>query len=172
MTNYCPTKRWYVFYTYPKFERKVHLYLQKENFESFLPLHWVVRQWSDRRKRLQVPLLPNYIFVNVECNRIFDILKIPKIIRCVTFNGEPSFLKQTEVDWLKMIVENNYPFEISTNLEIGDPVVITKGTLTGMEGILSEERGSCRFVVEIEALQQFVLVNIPAEYLELKEVLV
>lgn len=85
------------FYTYPKFERKVHEYLQQENYESFLPLHWVIRQWSDRKKRIKVPLFPNYIFVNIEQNKIFEVLKIPKIICCLSFNRTPAFLGQKKL---------------------------------------------------------------------------
>ena len=172
MINCNASKRWYVFYTYPKFERKVHKYLQEDNYESFLPLHWVVRQWSDRKKRMEVPLFPNYIFVNIEHNKIFEVLKTPKLISCVTFNRIPAFLKQKEVDSIKQIVENEYPFEVCCNLKIGNSVVITEGALTGMEGVLVEERGKCRFAVKIESLQQSMLVNVPSNCLEFLEVTV
>ena len=172
MMKCCNLKRWYVFYTYPKFERKVHEYLQQENYESFLPMHWVVRQWSDRKKRIEVPLFPNYIFVNIEQNKIFEVLKTPKLISCVTFNKIPAFIRQKEVDCIKQIVENEYPFEVCCNLKIGDSVEITQGPLTGMEGVLVEERGNHRFALRIELLQLSLLVNIPSVYLELKEVLV
>ena len=166
--NYTP-KKWYVFYTYPKFERKIHEYLKQENYESFLPLHWVIRQWSDRRKRLQVPLFPNYIFVNIEQNKIFEVLKTPKLINSVTFNRMPAFLKQKEVDSIKQLVKNEYPFEVCCNLKIGDLAVITEGALTGMEGVLVEERGGRRFAIRIESLQQSVLINVPSDYLEFAE---
>ncbi|MCK5170125.1 MAG: UpxY family transcription antiterminator [Bacteroidales bacterium] len=166
------SKKWYVFYTYPKFERKVHKYLQQENYESFLPLHWVVRQWSDRKKRLQVPLFPNYIFVNIERNKICEVLKTPKLISCVTFNRIPAFLKQKEVDSIIQIVENEYPFEVCCNLKIGDLVEITQGALMGMEGVLVEEKGNHRFALKIESLQQSMLVNVPSNCLEFLEVMV
>jgi len=172
MIDCCALKKWYVFYTYPKFEKKVHEYLQQENYESFLPLHWVIRQWSDRRKRLQVPLFPNYIFVKIEQQRICEVLNIPKIINCVTFNRMPSFLKQKEVDNIRQVVENGYSFEICYNLKVGDSVVITEGALSGMEGILLEERGGRRFALRIESLQQSVLINVPLESLMAKEVCV
>lgn len=169
MLDHSNSKRWYVFYTYPKFERKVHEYLLKDNYESFLPMHWVVRQWSDRKKRLEVPLFPNYIFIKIERNKIFEVLQTPKLISCVTFNKIPAFLKQKEVESIKQIVQNEYPFEVSTNLNIGDSVVITEGALTGMEGILVEERGNHRFALKIESLQQSVIVNVPSDCIEYAE---
>jgi transcription antitermination factor NusG len=165
------SKKWYVFYTYPKFERKVYEYLQQDGYESYLPMHWVTRKWSDRKKRMEVPLFPNYIFVNIERNKIFEVLKIPKLISCVTFNRMPAFLRQKEVDCIIQIVENEYPFEICSNLKIGDLVEITKGALKGMEGALVEEKGNKRFAIKIESLQQSMVVNVPSHCLEFLEVM-
>ncbi|HAN17187.1 MAG: hypothetical protein A2X13_06070 [Bacteroidetes bacterium GWC2_33_15] len=164
------SKKWYVFYTYPKFERKVHKLLQEESYESFLPLHWVVRQWSDRKKRLQVPLFPNYIFVKIEYNKIFEVIKTPKIINCVKFNKTPAFLKQDEIDNIIQIIDNRYPIEVCCNMKTGDSVIITEGLLAGMKGVLVEERGSSRFAVRVESLQQSLLVNVPIVYLESNKV--
>lgn len=166
------TKKWYVFYTYPKSERKVHEYLQGKNYESFLPLYWIVRQWSDRKKRMKVPLFSGYIFVNIEKDRIFEVLKTPKIVRCVTFNKIPASLRQSEVDNIIQITENDYPLEVSCDLKVGDPVVVSKGALIGMEGVLVEERGNQRFALRIESLNQSMLVNIPADHLEFADVAV
>lgn len=163
-------KKWYIFYTYPKSEEKVHDYLLKENFESFLPLCWVVRQWSDRKKRMKVPLFPSYIFVNIEKDRISEVLKSPKIVRCISFNRVPAYLKENEVEGIKQIVQNEYPFEVSNTLKVGSSVMITEGALAGMEGILFEERGNQRFAIIVESLQQSLLVNIPACSLELVEI--
>jgi transcription antitermination factor NusG len=94
------------------------------------------------------------------------------MIRCVTFNREPAFIKQEEVDSIKLIMENDFSYEVSCNLKIGDLVVIKEGALAGMEGVLVEERGNCRFAVKIESLRQSVLVNIPTDYVEHLEVAV
>lgn len=165
-------KRWYVFYTYPKFEKKVYEWLLKENYEAFLPMHWVVRQWSDRKKKLNVPMFPNYIFVNVEHNRMFDILKSPKVICTVAFDNKPAFLRQKEIEFLKNIVESDYSFKVSSDLKIGDPIMITNGPLCGLEGILIEERGNHRFAVQIKSLLQSVLIDVPGKYIELLEAIV
>ena len=165
-------KKWYVFYTYPKSERKVHEYLLENNYKSFLPLYWVVRQWSDRRKRMKVPLFPGYVFVYIEKDRIYEVLKTPKIVRCVTFNRVPASLRQSEFDNIVRISENDYPLEVSCDLRVGDPVVVIRGALAGMEGVLIEERGSQRFALRIESLQQLMLVSIPSDHLEFADTVV
>jgi len=119
-----------------------------------------------------MPLFPCYIFVNIDQSEISAVLKTPKLIRYVAFNGIPASLRQDEVDSIMQIMENTYPFEVSSNLKVGDSVVVVKGPLAGMEGILVEERGSQRFALRIVSLQQSLLVNIPNDYLEFVEVVV
>ncbi len=163
------SRKWYVFYTYPKFEKKVHDYLIKENYESFLPMHWVVRQWSDRKKRLHVPMFPNYIFVQIERNRIYEILKVPKIIDCVKFNKIPAFIRQKDVEHIKRIAKSEYSIKVTPNLKVGDSIIIIDGALTGMEGILVEERGNKRFAVQVSSLQQSIMVDVPLNCMEILE---
>ncbi len=162
-------KRWYVFYTYPKFERKIQTFLQEKGYEVFLPLHWEVRQWSDRKKRLLVPLFPNYIFVKIERHRIYEILNVPKIVSCVKFNGNPASLKQEEVDCIKFILDSAHNIEKCDRLKVGDSVMITEGTLTGLMGILEEERGNHRFALRLETIQQSLLVEVHTSCLEYSE---
>ncbi len=54
---------WYAAYTMPKFEKRIYGELVKKNVEAYLPVQQVFRQWSDRVKKIELPLFPNYIFV-------------------------------------------------------------------------------------------------------------
>jgi transcriptional antiterminator RfaH len=59
-------KKWFVFYTKSRQEKKVNELLLKKKFEPFLPMQQVMRQWSDRKKKVTVPLFNSYIFVFAE----------------------------------------------------------------------------------------------------------
>ncbi len=59
-------------------------------------------------------------------------------------------MKKRDFESIKQIIENESPFDVSCYLMIDHLVLITKGTLAGIEGILIEERGSHRFVLIIE----------------------
>jgi len=54
---------WYALYTRPRFEKKVDLQLKELKIESYLPIRTVTKYWSDRKKRIDEPLFPSYIFV-------------------------------------------------------------------------------------------------------------
>jgi transcriptional antiterminator RfaH len=60
------SKNWFVFYTKSRQEKKVNDLLLRHGFEPYLPLQKVLRQWSDRKKKVEVPLFNSYIFVRVE----------------------------------------------------------------------------------------------------------
>ena len=56
---------WFAVQTRPRYERKVNGELQEKGLQTFLPLHSEVHQWSDRKRIVEMPLFPGYIFVRV-----------------------------------------------------------------------------------------------------------
>jgi transcriptional antiterminator RfaH len=56
------TKKWHVLYSKPRNEKKVVERLSKNGFEVYCPLIKTLRQWSDRKKKVQIPMFPGYIF--------------------------------------------------------------------------------------------------------------
>jgi transcription antitermination factor NusG len=56
-------KKWLVFYTKSRNEKSAYKNLKKFGFEPYLPLQKVLRQWSDRKKKVELPLFNSYIFV-------------------------------------------------------------------------------------------------------------
>ncbi len=56
---------WYAVYTRSRHEKVVHHALGETGMQSFLPLRNVLSQWKDRRKQVQKPLFPGYLFVRV-----------------------------------------------------------------------------------------------------------
>ena len=81
-------KHWFVFYTKSRHEKKVRDLLGKGGFEVFLPMHKVLRQWSDRKKRVEVPLFNSYIFVHEEQHRIPEVLKTPGVSTIIRVAGK------------------------------------------------------------------------------------
>ena len=47
---------WYALYTQPRQEKKVVSRLEQLGIEVYCPLLIQVRQWSDRKKKVEVPL--------------------------------------------------------------------------------------------------------------------
>jgi transcription antitermination factor NusG len=155
-------KKWLVFYTKSRGEKTAHKLLQKFGFESYLPLNKVLRQWSDRKKKVEVPLFNSYIFVrDIEAN-ITDILKTPGISWNIRHNGVPAILRENELATIKRFLESGLTLEISTSqdLEKGDQVKIMDGPMKGAIGFLSGEYNEQKFTIELESIDQVMKVSV------------
>ena len=159
-------KKWFVFYTKSRQEKKVRDLLEKSGFEVFLPLHKVVRQWSDRKKKVEMPLFNSYIFVNEEDHNIPSILKVPGIAWNIRSNGKPAILRQEELDLIKRFISSGLFLETSTlereQFKSGDRARIIDGPLAGVTGIITGSSGDEKLNVVIEGIGQAIRVQIPA----------
>lgn len=155
-------KKWFVFYTKSRAEKKTLEYLQKFGFEAWLPMHKVVRQWSDRKKKLEVPLFNSYIFVkDIEAN-IQEIVKVPGISWNIRHNERPAILRESELQTIQRFLASGLTIEIgsSQNLEKGDKVQVMDGPLKGVVGFLSGAFNEQKFTIEMETIDQVMKVNV------------
>jgi transcription antitermination factor NusG len=152
-------KKWYIAYTFPKAERKIYKKLEIMGIESFLPLHKVIRQWSDRKKMLEVPLFPNYIFIHASGPERFEALQIKEIVKYVSCEGKPVTVPETLITSLDKMIKGN--IEVSSEEYcVGTHVKVTDGPLCGAEGVLIRKNSKTRLVIQIKALGRCVSVDI------------
>jgi len=155
-------KKWLVFYTKSRAEKKVDTLLKRFGFESYLPLNKVVRQWSDRKKKLEVPLFNSYIFVKDLESSIPEILKTSGISWNIKHNGKPAILRDKEMETIKRFITSGLLLEsISVdNLEVGDKVKVIDGPLRGAEGMLTGTLDDMKFTILIEGIGHAIRVNL------------
>lgn len=159
--NEIPLPQWYALYTRHQHEKIAFGSLAARGFEAFLPLYDEIRQWSDRRRRLSLPLFPCYVFVRCAVERTRDILVTPGIHGFVSFDERPAVIPPTEIEDLRRVVSlariEPHPF-----LRCGDRVRVKAGPFAGIEGILVRRKGGTRLVLSIELLQKSAAVEIDA----------
>src|ERR1700689_1408843 len=90
--------RWYAAYTSANHEKGVAGQLACRSIEQFLPLYESLRRWKDRRKLLQLPLFPGYVFVRLALRNRLQVLEIPGVVRLVGSSGAPTPLSDEEVE--------------------------------------------------------------------------
>ena len=157
-----------MFYTKSRNEKKAYRNLQKFGFEAFLPLHKVVRQWSDRKKKLEVPLFNSYIFVrDIEAN-IPEILKVPGLVWNIRHNGKPAVLREKDYQNILRFIESGLTIEIgpTEDLQRGDKVEVMDGPLRGAVGFLSGDYNEEKFTIEIETINQVLKVSVDKRLLK------
>jgi transcription antitermination factor NusG len=159
---------WFVFYTKSRQEKKVNELLLKNEFQSFLPTQKVMRQWSDRKKKVEVPLFNSYIFVKIEDYRIVDVLKIPGVSWNIRHNGKPAFLRQKEYELISRYVQTGLFIEVSQNSELvaGDKVKVIDGPMKGFMGTLTKRNTENLFSVFIDSLNYSLTIQIDSQVLE------
>lgn len=120
-------KNWFVVYTAPKAEKQLQERLTKMGVEVFLPLHLSPRKWSDRLKLLAIPLFPSYLFVYIQQAKLYDLMRIPGIVRIIYFGGKPAVVKAQEINAIKQFLE--YANGKECRIELDDEVRVAIGPM-------------------------------------------
>jgi transcription termination/antitermination protein NusG len=154
---------WYAAYTCANHEKRVAEQLCLRSIEYFLPLYQTVRKWKDRRKRLEVPLFPGYIFVRLPLQERLRVLEIPSVARLVGFDHLPTPLPDDEVEALRNALTGQFRAVPHPYLKVGRRVRIIRGPLESCEGILLRNKGDFRVVLSVELIMRSVAVEVGAE---------
>lgn len=157
---------WYAVYTRHQHERTVAENLAGRGLEVFLPVYEALRQWTDRQKRLSLPLFPCYVFFRGNPERRARVLSTPGVHSIVGFGGRPAAIERSQVDAVRLAVENHFRVEPHPFLRQGDRVRVKSGSLMGIEGILIRKRGFARLIISADLLQKSVAVEVDAGSVE------
>jgi len=130
---------WYAIYTKPRSEKKVAERLNNIDVEVYCPLMKTLRQWSDRKKKVQMPMFPGYVFVCVsELDRTM-VLMDHGVLNFVYWLGKPAIIRENEINAIKEIAEKGEEVSINSDeFEIGQLVKIQEGPFKGMSGKVSK----------------------------------
>ena len=157
---------WYAVYTYPRHEKLVNHQLEVRGIGSFLPLYRGVRQWKDRRKQVELPLFPSYVFVQIAPQSRLRVLELPGVVRFVSFNGVPVALPEQELEVLRNGLEQHIYAEPHPYLRVGRRVRVVRGPLAGSEGILVRKKHQFRLVISIDLIMRSVAVEVDAAHVQ------
>lgn len=151
---------WYATYTRSHHEKSVAEQLQIRTLEHFLPLYETVRKWKDRRKRMELPLFPGYIFVRIPLQERLRVLVVPGVVRLVGFDNHPAALPDNEIEALRSVMGRGLRSEPHPYLTVGRKVRIARGALAGMEGVLVRKKGLVRLVLSIDLIRQSAMIEV------------
>ncbi len=156
---------WLAVQVRPNFEQPVLRSLTGKGYETFLPTYQEVRQRSDRMKTLAVPLFPGYLFCRTDVRHRLPILTVPAVKDIVGFAGIPAAIDEDEIQAVKRLIQSGLPLARCGFLKCGQRVILERGPLAGLEGILSEIKGKHRVVVSISMLQRSVAAEVMDDWI-------
>ena len=158
-----PDAAWYAIYTRSRHEHAVARFLERDGVEVYVPTR---QQWSrrvDRRKLVEVPALPGYLFVRCDLTPEFraEIKKAPGVVSIITSNGRPARIPDDQVASLRILLGSGREVTASAAYAEGERVQIAAGPLKGVVGVLERvDAGQRRLVVRIDHVGLSVAVSI------------
>jgi len=155
--------KWYAIHTRSHFEQKVYDSFCGKSIETFLPKIQVMSRRKDRRKKILVPLLPGYVFVqyNLDPEIYWDIVKTVGVVRMVGFEGKPVPASDGEIQSLMILDGTDRTVQNQAYMRRGDRVMIMEGPLKGLVGFYVRHKGRTdKVVVNIELLNRSLAVEI------------
>lgn len=160
-------KKWYAIYTNPRAEKKVNQLLTNKGFEAYLPLQTTLKQWSDRKKKVEEPLFKSYVFVNILFDKEHvDVLNTAGVVKFVKIGKELSPIRPDIIKAIQLSLQ--FFDELQTSSEhfsINQQVEVIAGPLRGFKGIIAEQQGNRYFAIQIEQLGTHLLLKVPAQHL-------
>ena len=161
-----PVSVWRVLYVRPRAEKQVEERLRQGGHDVFLPLRRVVRQWSDRKKEVEEPLFPGYLFVQVAERERLDVLRDAGVVRCVSFGSRPAVMGRDEVAQLRNLqaVPERLEAMQQAAVPVGTDVIVMSGPLKGVRGRVSAHPKPMYLHIEVPSIRQSVRVHVPSSW--------
>lgn len=140
---------WYVLYTNPRAEKKAAQQLSALGFDVYCPVVTRIQQWSDRKKKVEMPLFSSYIFVNVEEKDREKVFAVKGVVRYLFWLGKPAIVKDEEIAEIQKWLNTGYDGIEAENITKGDVIAIKEGPFKNYSGIVQEvNNNTIRLVIE------------------------
>lgn len=162
--------RWYACYTRARHEKRVNELLQKQGVDTYLPLVERERQWADRRKTVEFPLFPGYLFSRFALSELHQVLTTPGVSTIVKLGGRPIPIPEEELNNVRRFAEaltrTGLEPDSRPYVKEGQPVRVTSGPFRGVTGTVIERRGKKRVLIGLEAIGEGLEVDIDTAALQ------
>jgi transcription antitermination factor NusG len=156
----CEANQWFAVRVRSNQERTAIVHLRQRGYEEFAPSYKTERVWSDRKKQIDQFLFPGYVFCRFDPNDRLPVLTAPGVVDLVGFGRIPAPIPEDEIERVRKMVDSGLLVSPFPFVKVGETVLIERGPLTGVEGILVEVKGRYRLVVSINLLQRSVSAEV------------
>ena len=158
---------WYAIRVKSRSEKRVFTDLIDQGIEAYLPLQKKLRQWSDRKKWVEMPLISGYVFVYISRKEYEIVLRVFNVVSYIYFEGKAAVIREEDINLLKrMLGQVDVELEITEEqFKPGQKVEIIAGPLLGVIGELIEFKGKNKVALRIPPLGYTVLIETPGKSL-------
>lgn len=164
-------RSWYALYTKARHEKRVDSWLRERDLESYLPLVPRLRKWHDRKKIVEFPMFPSYVFARLTAESLPAALRSPGVATVVRSDGRPVPIPSEEIDnvrrFARALADAGGEAVLKPLVEAGQEVRVVSGPFKGVEGTVLEQRARRAIIqVGIGAIHQGLRIELGVETLE------
>jgi transcription termination/antitermination protein NusG len=153
---------WYAIWTRSRHEKLVRDQLTQKQVDVFLPMITKWSRWKDRKKKIDWPLFPGYVFARFDANHRLAVLKCGGVVTIVGSDGTPSPIPEIEIHGIRTLVESELSFDPCPLIKEGMLVEVKHGPLKGVVGRLMRKGAHARLVLSVDLIGQAVSVEVDA----------
>ncbi|MDA0937188.1 MAG: UpxY family transcription antiterminator, partial [Bacteroidetes bacterium] len=124
--------------TRPQQELKVAEQLSAMGITNYCPTITLLKQYSDRKKKVNKPLLSSYVMIELEENQRNKVFSCSGIVRYLFYLGRPAVVPTFEINLMQNHLNGVYNDIEVTTLSVGDSHTITQGPFSGVSGKVVE----------------------------------
>lgn len=161
---------WYALYTRSRYEKKAKVLLEESGVEVYLPLMKTWRIWSDRKKLVEMPLLPSYLFVRTDTSNYltyYNILNTPGVVRFITFEGRAVAIPEMQIVTLQKLNSEGIDMEcMDVTPKPGTPVKVIRGPMKGYHGEVVSVGNNKKLVLRLDVIDKCITLNIQLAMVE------
>jgi len=155
-------REWFAVRTRPRHEKVVTKQLETTGIETFLPLCAQIRAWSDRRKVIEFPLFPGYVFLRTSSTprERVRVFQARGVLGFVGPNNQATPIPAQQIDAVRSLTQAQIEYRPHPYLTIGQRVRIQNGALQGLEGILIRIANDHSLIVSVDLINRSVAVRL------------
>ena len=154
---------WFAIWTRSRHEKIVRDQLEKKtDVDVFLPTIGKWSRWKDRKKKIDWPLFPGYVFARFVPDERIGILKVDGVVQIISNNGVLSPIPDEEIDSIRTLVESELAYDPVPLIKEGDMVRVVHGPLKGVVGRLTRKGAHARLILAVDLIGQAVSVEVDA----------
>jgi transcription antitermination factor NusG len=153
---------WYALQTRARHERVAEHRLREQGLQTFLPVMQEIHRWSDRKKKVEVPLFSCYVFVNCALSPAdrTAVYRVDSVLSFVGNRGAGLPIPDEQIDGIRTLLTQTSSWRAHPFLKAGQRVRLRGGALDGVEGIFLSENGDHSLVISVDVIQRSLSVRI------------
>ncbi len=152
--------QWHVLHVMSRTEKKVAERLEKKGFWTYVPMQRQLRQWSDRKKWVDMVVMSGYVFVKIDKSQHLPVLETAGVSYFLKFERKPVIISEEEMSNFQRFIKNvkEHPIEFTTErLPVGTFVTIQSGHFKGLTGEVILHKGSRKLTVQLSHIGHWLV---------------